>query len=125
MRRWVWMREECRAAAVAVSRCCWTLAPAPPTPSKIAAGPQVSITAKKTAGTSRVSRERDWMETQGEAGKHTAAAFPSKLFGKIKAIFLKFCVHLGAFKVNADKANNEVWFGVQLGPASVVCFLLY
>lgn len=89
------MREECRAAAVAVSRCCWTLAPAPPTPSKIAAGPQVSITAKKTAGTSRVSRERDWTETRGEAGKHTAAAFlPSKLFGKIKAIFLKLGVHL-------------------------------
>lgn len=64
------MREECRAVAVAVSRCCWTLAPAPPTPSKIAAGPQVSITAKKTAGTSRVSRERDWRHRERQV-KHT------------------------------------------------------
>lgn len=64
------MREVSRAVARAVSRCCWPLAPAPPTASKIAAGPLVSITARKTAGASRDSLERDWRRTANYTVRH-------------------------------------------------------
>lgn len=76
----MWMREVSKAVAMAVRRCCWTRAPAPPTLSKIAAGPQVSITAKKTAGTIRVSLERDCRQRQTDKHACTYWANESHLW---------------------------------------------
>lgn len=81
------MCEASKAAATAVSRCCCTLAPAPPTPSKMAAGPQVSITDKKTAGSSRVSLERDWGYKKRNKPAHSEVTY-SKSFMNCNIILL-------------------------------------
>lgn len=87
-----------KAAAIAVSRCCWTLAPAPPTSSKMAAGPHVSITDKKTAGTTWVSLERDWRHRDRQINTHALKANISNSWTVCVPIPLKCNVALDALK---------------------------
>lgn len=76
----MWLREESREAANTVSRCCWIMAPAPPRLSEIAAGPQASITDKKSVGTTRTSLDRDWRHTDRQTITHRHTDASSSIY---------------------------------------------